>query len=174
MAVVLVLLSIAAISKGALVLFIITCMFLYIFHESYAEKGKPLPYVSNAIRSMKRLGEERISFSPFVLGMGIILTVLIFPFKPATAGLLQLAFGDTAAALVGLRYGKKKLPHSPRKSVEGFLAFFVVAFLLMLYFYSIPVSLLLALVGALIESLPAKDWDNFLIPLGVAATASFF
>jgi dolichol kinase len=167
-------LPIAALSKGILVLFIVGLAILYLVHESYAQDGGSIPLITPAIQKAKRLSERKIAQSPFLMGTGVLITVLIFPLMPAAAGLMQLAFADMAAALVGILWGRHKLPHSPQKSWEGTAAFFVMALVLMGLFYPIPVSILLALVGAVIESLPYKDWDNLFIPVGVAAIASFF
>lgn len=167
-------LPIAALSKGVLVLVIFALAVLYLSHEAYVQNGGSVPILTEAIRRAKRLGEHKIAHAPFLLGAGVLVTVLIFPLRPAAAGLLQLAFADVAAALVGMAWGSRKLPHSPHKSVEGSAAFLVISFALMLVLYPFPVSLFLAVAGAAIESLPYKDWDNFLVPCGVAAIASFF
>ena len=167
-------LPIAALSKGILVLVIFGMAILYLSHEAYVQNGGSVPVLTEAIRRAKRLREREIAHAPFLMGAGVLVTVLIFPLKPAAAGLLQLAFADMAAALVGILWGKRKLPHSPGKSWEGSIAFFVISLALMMTLYPFPVSLLLALAGAAIESLPYPDWDNFLVPCGVAALASFF
>lgn len=174
MAVVVAFIPIAALSKGIPVLIIVTCLVLYLLHESYVQKGGSVPFFTGLIRKVKRLEEKEISHAPFLMGIGVGLTVLSFPFRPAAAGLLQLAFCDMAAALVGMTWGKRPLPHSPQKSWEGSFAFFGAAFVLMLFLFPVGLSLLLAAIGATIESLPYKDWDNLLIPVGVAAVASFF
>ncbi|MBI2981727.1 MAG: hypothetical protein HYY44_05485 [Deltaproteobacteria bacterium] len=168
-------LPIAALSKGVLVLTIIGLAVLYLVHESNAADGGTLPFLTPAIQRAKRLSEKKIAQSPFMMGIGVLITVLIFPLKPAAAGLMQLAFADMAAAMIGLLLGRHPLPHSPKKTWEGTGAFFLMAFFLMpLIGYSIPAGFLLALIGATVESLPYKDWDNLFIPVGVAAIASFF
>lgn len=167
-------LPIAAISKGVLALIVMGLVLLYLAYESYTQEGGSIPIVSEGIRRAKRLGEQKIARSPFLMFAGVLVTVFLFPLKPAAAGILQLAFADMAAALVGLMWGKRKIPYSPKKSWEGFLAYALISFSLMLLFFSFWESLLLAIAGAFIESLPYKDWDNFLIPVSVAAIASFF
>ncbi len=171
---VIVFLPIAAISKGLLVLLIAGLAILYLTHESYVQDGGSVPVVTAAIRRAKRLREKKIAHSPFLMGIGVVVTVLIFPLKPAAAGLLQLAFADMAAALVGMMWGRRKIFYSQNKSWEGTAAFFVIAFFLMTLLYPVPASFVIALAGAVIESLPYKDWDNLFIPVGVAAIASFF
>ncbi len=167
---VIVFLPIAALSKGLLILILLIMAVLYLAHESYVQRGGTVPLLTDAIQRAKRLREREIARAPFLMGAGVAVTVL----QPAAAGLLQLAFADVAAALVGMTMGQRKIPYSPDKSWEGFSAFFLMALILMPFFYPFWVSLILALVGAFIESLPYKDWDNLLIPVGVAAVASFF
>lgn len=171
---VIVFLPIAAISKGLLVLILLILAVLYLAHESYVQQGGTVPILTEAIQKAKRLREREIARAPFLMWAGVVITVFVFPLKPAAAGLLQLAFADVAAALVGMKLGSRPIPYSPDKSWEGTLAFFLMALILMPFFFPFWMSLLLALTGALIESLPYKDWDNLLIPVGVAALASFF
>lgn len=171
---VIVFLPIAAVSKGLLILIIVILAVLYLVHESHVRKGGSVPIITQGIQRAKRLREKKVARAPFMMGIGVVVTIFIFPLNPASAGVLQLAFADMAAALVGLLWGRHKLPHSPEKSWEGSAGYFAVAFILMTYLYSIPASFILALTGAIIESLPYKDWDNLFIPVGVAAIASFF
>lgn len=163
---------IAAVSKGILILVIVGGLVLYLFYESYVARGGSLPLVTKLVDKIKRFKETEIAHAPFIMGAGIILTVIAFPFRPATAGFLQLAVCDMVATLAGKKWGRHPLPHAPEKTLEGSLAFFLVAALMMPFLYPLPGALLLAFVGAAIESLPYKDWDNFLIPVSVAAVAS--
>src|SRR3989338_7608165 len=110
MLVVLVFIPIAALSKGVLILIIVTGLIFYLFYESHASAWGKIPVLTELIGKLKRLGEQEITYAPFRMGAGIAITVLVFPFRPATAGLLQLAFCDMAAALVGMNWGKRKLP----------------------------------------------------------------
>lgn len=164
----------AAIAKGILVLIVVTGLILYLFHESHVRSGGHIPFFTNAIQKAKRLGEEEIAQAPFLMGAGIIVTTLVFPFRAAAVGLLQLALCDMAAALVGMIWGRHKIPYSSKKSFEGSAAYFVIGVIVTQFFFPWPASLFLALAGTLIESLPYKDWDNFLIPVVVAAMASLF
>ena len=94
--------------------------------------------------------------------------------------ILVLTFADSAAALVGVRYGRTRYAIAySNKSVEGSVAFFVVAFLCA----QIPILLLgdgspaaaLAAAGALAcvttvtEALCFDGLDNLLVPLAAFA-----
>jgi phytol kinase len=101
---------------------------------------------------------------------GVCLTFLLSggePIRYCTA-ILVLTLADAAAALVGQRYGRT------RKSVEGSLAFFSVAFIVaLLMLQALAVALLVALVTTLMEAAFEDGLDNLLVPLGALAVLSF-
>jgi dolichol kinase len=111
-----------------------------------------------------------------------ILTALFFqmPYIVA-AGVLPMAYGDSTAALVGERYGKRKYKVFTWKSIEGSVAIFCFTFLGMmlgLAYYSIffpfffiemvIASLLVALIATVIEAVSPKGADNIFVPLACA------
>ncbi len=83
------------------------------------------------------------------------------------AGILIACFSDAAAALIGRRYGKHKVHHRLRepKSIEGFLAGVIVAYVIGLIFLG-PIY---AIVGAIIffctDYFPAFTADNITNPI---------
>ena len=113
-----------------------------------------------------------------------ILTALFFhvPYVVA-AGILPMAYGDSFAALVGERYGKRRFNiFSSWKSVEGSLSVFALSFLsvfLGLAFYSLfytfsivevlVSSLSVALIALVVEAVSPKGTDNLFVPFACAA-----
>ncbi|MCK9409108.1 MAG: diacylglycerol/polyprenol kinase family protein [Bacteriovoracaceae bacterium] len=97
--------------------------------------------------------------------------VLIFPKLIVLTAIPILIISDSVAALFGRRYGKRKFL---QKSVEGSLAFFVFA-LIVIYFtpkmeYSLSeymIGAIAALVGTIVEAGSWKIDDNLSIPLSV-------
>lgn len=98
---------------------------------------------------------------------------------------LILAFGDAAAALIGVRYGRNKYESTDGvKSAEGSLTFFTVTFLvvhvplLLLTTIGRAECLLIGLIMALlVMELEAIAWnglDNLFIPLGAYALLHAF
>ncbi|MCL5271717.1 MAG: SEC59/DGK1/VTE5 family protein [bacterium] len=93
----------------------------------------------------------------------------------AVLALLYLAYGDTAASLVGRRWGRTRIG---AKSLEGTLGFMAVACLAAAVAracspeYSLTVGLIGALAAALAELLLTRLDDNLSVPLvaGVAMT----
>ncbi len=98
--------------------------------------------------------------------------------------LLILTLADPAAALVGSRYGSLQyITLEGRKSLEGSLAFFIVAFLctsgmLLLADWTVAeavpgIALTLALLLTLVEAISWRGLDNLLIPVtGIIFLAS--
>jgi phytol kinase len=91
--------------------------------------------------------------------------------------MLILTLADVAAALVGVRYGSHRYDaRDGGKSLEGSVAFFIVAFfsaLLPLQFASdmgsersLPIACVLGLATTLLEAIARRGLDNLFIPLG--------
>ena len=95
----------------------------------------------------------------------------------AAAGILSLAWGDAAAALVGRRFGRHRYTvGSSWRSIEGSLAMFVVtaiaiwaaAAVLEQPFYPVPLLLATSLLATLLEAFARRGFDNLLVPVGTA------
>lgn len=116
---------------------------------------------------------------------GTVLIAVFFNKGVVALSLLFLAFADPIASYVGIKYGKDKL--FGHKSVQGFIAAFVVCTVLCYLFlfynrvqeYILIVSLLAGLVGSLSELIPVgKLDDNFSMPvlssIGLSVLFYFF
>lgn len=82
-------------------------------------------------------------------------------------------FADAASALFGVRFGRRKLPHNPGKTIVGTLGGTAVAFLIALPLTGLPVAIASAAVFFLVDVLapvPFSASDNILNPLGLALT----
>jgi phytol kinase len=92
--------------------------------------------------------------------------------------ILTLTLADTVAAIVGRRFGRTRFPtldHRARKSAEGSLAFFVVAFLASYASLSVVASLtsvkallIAAVFGMHVTVIEAASWrglDNLSVPV---------
>ncbi len=104
---------------------------------------------------------------------GALATLYLFDLEPALAGLVILAVGDPAAAIIGKRWGRVRIG---RKSLEGTLAFIACALTAGLLFrgfwpeISVVPFAAGVLAAALVELLPLKIDDNLILP-PVAALA---
>ncbi|KAB2880934.1 hypothetical protein F9K33_02950 [bacterium] len=92
------------------------------------------------------------------------LVILVFHKEIAILCLLFLIFGDGFAAIIGKTFGRTKLFN---KTLEGTLAFLIIAVGIGFFFNYIPMSIRLtgALAAAVIELLPMRTSDNLRIPI---------
>ena len=102
-----------------------------------------------------------------------ILVILLFPKPIAIASLLILILSDTAAAFVGKGIGR--VPILGKKTLEGSIAFFVSALLIIWVYPNLDrfSGFLAALGTTVVELLPVKVDDNLTIPF-VAGAILFF
>lgn len=130
-------------------------------------------WMVHAFKPIMRTHEiHRIAGTTYLLS-GVCVIVALFPRPVVALTLLFLAFADPIASFVGIKYGKDKV--FGHKSIQGFMAAFVVCALLTAIFLSyfsimidrvIVVSLLAGLIGALAELIPiGKMDDNFTLPV---------
>lgn len=145
-------------------------------------RQKNSPLVQEVLFTVKRrsFGELLYPFSValiFYLAQADLVSYLV--------PIAVLAYGDSAAALIGERFGKNyfRLEHG-KKSLEGSLAFFATSFiasaLIMIggniaggagaaqqYLASILLSLMIACVATVIEAICFAGLDNLFVPLSV-------
>ncbi len=130
-------------------------------------------YFRRCVGFMVRSGEwGRITGATYVM-IGALLCVWLFPKPIAIAALLIESVSDSAASLIGLRYGREQFLG---KSLAGSTAFFLTA--LAILWAALPeargVAFIAALVATATEALPAFRWgmfelnDNVLVPLMTA------
>ena len=115
---------------------------------------------------------KRLNGASYVL-ISATLCVMVFPKVIAVSCFLILIISDLMAALVGRRFGKHRIFG---KSLEGSLAFFFSAVLIILATPKIEyrlgeylIGVVASAIGTLIEALPWEIDDNLTIPLLVGA-----
>ena len=97
----------------------------------------------------------------YVVG-ALLLALSLGSADEIAAAIVALAAGDSAATIFGV-LGRNPLPHNPRKTVEGSVAFFVFTLPACLFVGWIGVEL--AALTAVVESLDTPVDDNLLIPI---------
>ncbi|MEM2094524.1 MAG: SEC59/DGK1/VTE5 family protein [Candidatus Bathyarchaeia archaeon] len=109
---------------------------------------------------------------------------LFFASKPhiIAAGILPMAYGDSAASIIGERFGKMKFKFLSYKSLEGSVAMFLASFLslsvgmvifsslLNMQVYDWLAILTTALSATLVELLSPHGSDDLFVPLASALT----
>lgn len=150
----------------------IACI-LYLLEQiriSYPEIGQKLKWINEFFLR----AEEQVKESAAVpYALAVLLTIITFPKEVALIAIFTLALGDPLSAITGITFGKHKIISG--KSLEGSLAFFSVAFLVVFLVLSIStgygstrilgVSLMIGLLGSLVEMIPSRLDDNLTIPL---------
>ena len=107
-----------------------------------------------------------IFFPVALLAVSILYSFSLISAETAISSILVMGAGDSAAALIGTRYGRHQLFS---KSIEGFTAMFAVSFIVLLAFSSLPweESFLIAFVAAAAEVLAPHGLDNLTVPFAV-------
>lgn len=103
---------------------------------------------------------------------GAIISFALFDKNIAITALLMTTFGDMAAAIFGIAFGKHWIKGLKDRAWEGVIAQFVVDLLIaMLILKSIPISIAMALVATIAETTITKIDDNLSIPFFSGAVA---
>jgi dolichol kinase len=159
---------VAALTSKNLVLAVLCVITItYVLGELLRLKGHSLPFITPFTLRMSR-PEERRSFiiRPAYLAIGIILALVLYPSAIAYASICIGAIGDSTAAIVGERFGQRRIVR--RKTVEGFAAGLTASFLLASFLVSPVIALLGAVGGMVMELLDVPD-DNLTMPIVAGA-----
>jgi HAD superfamily phosphoserine phosphatase-like hydrolase len=103
--------------------------------------------------------------APIHFALGIAISLLIFPEPIRYVAITVLTLGDGGAHILGMKFGKTKLPFNKGKNIEGTIFGFILAFLGAMIFIDPARALIAAAVGMLVEGIPSPINDNLTIPL---------
>ncbi len=145
----------------------------------------PWSFLRERLRGLSELTEEGHHTGLILYSISFSLLALLYAPMPyvIASGVLPMAYGDSAAALVGQRMGRRKYRLVTEKSLEGSLAMFIASFLILfisgLYFsnfYSFSVGgkllpfLAVSVVVTVVEAVSPRGLDNIGVPLAGALT----
>jgi HAD superfamily phosphoserine phosphatase-like hydrolase len=152
-------------------LLILIIMLLYVMSELARMERRDLPILSFITFNAATQSElYEFATAPIFFALGILLTLLLFPFPASSPAIAIFALGDSTASIFGRIYGQKTLPFNKGKTLEGSLIGFFFAFLAGAFFTSPLKSLVGAVVAMMIECLPLPVNDNLITPLITGAT----
>lgn len=142
-----------------LTLFLITGSVIIILMQRH----RKIPFADWFMKEFERENVRFPGYGAFWYVVGTLLLALsLNNANEIAAGIVTLAAGDAAATIFGIR-GRHPLPYNRHKTAEGSVAFFI---------FSLPAfvvvgwtGILLAVLAAVVESLPAPVDDNLLIPV---------
>lgn len=147
-----------------------------------ASPYSPFENISKRLKGLSDTTGEGHHLGLVFYAVSYTLLAIFFASKPyvMAAGILPMAYGDTAASMIGERYGRRKYKFIADKSVEGSLAMFLASFLSFtigliffsaLYPFSVFENILPALaVAALVEGVSPMGFDNLTVPAFGALT----
>ena len=140
---------------------------IYSWSEYQRLTGRYVPVLSDIKEKAFRTRDvDHFAKAPVTLALGAMGALALYPMPAAAIAIYALAFGDTAACLVGKSFGRTQIPCTD-KTWAGSAACFATVFMLAFHATgcSITKTAVVALAATLTELLPIKDYDNLLIPL---------
>jgi len=162
----------AALDRSYTALLLMGGILVYSWAEGLRFMGFSTPFISGVTRAVLRKQEQdHFALGPVTLGLGALLALILFPPRVAAVAVYALAFGDSAATLVGRFLGHLRPAFMAGKSLEGSLSCFAASALaayLVLSDWRIAAGAGLA--SMLAEALPFGDFDNLAIPLASGIT----
>ena len=122
-------------------------------------------FLDSMLRSHEQ--EGKLTGATWVM-IGAVISIILFSKPVAIIALIFMSIGDTAAGLIGQRYGKHKIWN---KSWEGFFGGLFVCIIIGMNYSLLPITISLsgAVAAMVMEILPIPLDDNFKIPLGSGA-----
>jgi dolichol kinase len=161
----------ASLNLGMTVGMLASGILFYAACESLRIGGYQVPIISEVTtRAARRRDGNRFILGPVTLGLGALLSLLLYPNPAASIAIYALAFGDGLSSLVGKTFGSVRLPFTGGKSLEGSLACMAAVFVAS---YAVtgdaPRSFAISIAATLIEAAPTKDFDNIILPVFVGA-----
>ena len=146
----------------------------YIFAEKARREGLSIIFISElTVIASRDQDRDRFVLGPVTLGIGAMLALLLYPGEASVIAIYALAFGDSAASLVGKTVGGIRIPFTKAKTLAGSIACFVTVLALAYRLTGrLSIALVIAAASALFEAMPATDMDNIIIPIGTGFVAS--
>jgi phytol kinase len=144
-------------------------LLIFLLAENSRLSGHKVPFITDLteIASRKR-DEGHLVMGPVTLALGAMFSLFLFPLHIASLAIFILAFADGFSSVMGKIFGRITIPFTGGKTVIGSLTAFCAIFIIMvLHGASLPVILLVAGSGTLIEALPLEDLDNLVLPVGI-------
>ncbi|MDC7126343.1 MAG: phosphatidate cytidylyltransferase [Spirochaetales bacterium] len=148
--------------------FLVAAIVVYSVCEAMRLNGRRVLLISGITDAASRTRDKgHFVLGPVALAVGTLLALMLYPSTAAAVGIYALAFGDSAASIVGKFFGRIKYPEIlGKKTLEGTLACFVAVFIVTFAIGAdIKAAFIIAAIAAVTELVPIKDLDNLLIPV---------
>jgi dolichol kinase len=161
--------GIAAINRTAAIAFLVIGTSSYILMEYLRLCGIKTPIISSLTSMASRPKDiGQFVMGPVTMGLGALLALVLFAPSIAAIAIYALAFGDSASALAGKLFGKRRPALLFGKSIEGSVVCFAAVFWsAQAVSGSMYIALAAAFSATAAEALPLGDYDNLAIPVTV-------
>jgi dolichol kinase len=147
----------------------------YVFAERLRIEGRTVFVISDlTIIASRQQDRGRFVLGPVTLGVGAMLSLLLYPSTAAAIAIYALAFGDGFASLAGKLFRSPAIPFTRNKTVAGTLACFVAVFLGTWKLTGRPaIAFYVAAAATMLELIPIRDFDNLILPVGTGFVAAY-
>ena len=168
--------ALAALNRSHTALLLMTGILFYTWAEGMRFLGFSMPFISSVTSAVLRKREKgNFASAPVTLGLGALLSLLVFPPPVAAVAIYALAFGDSVSSLVGQFLGRLRPGFLRGKSIEGFSACLVVSSAAGYFvFGEWKAALAAGFAAALTDALPLREFDNIALPLAAGLSALAF
>lgn len=91
----------------------------YTAAEAMRLTGIRVAVVSGLTVAAARPGDTGFVLGPVTLGLGAMLALLLYPLPASAIAIYALAFGDSAASVIGMAFAGRRMPLNRNKTVPG-------------------------------------------------------
>ena len=116
-------------------------------------------HIEKEIDSLAREEEKKRIAAHIYFTAAALIVLYFFPAEIAIGAITVATLGDAMAAIIGKPFGKHRFKNG--KSLEGSLAFFITALLILVPLIDLPHGIVGALAGTLVEFHGLPPDDNF-------------
>lgn len=134
--------------------------------ETFKVISRGFEMVDRKIREITRAEEEVCIGAHLYFAIAALINVLLFPMQIAISTIIVATISDALAAIVGKSLGRHRFKNG--KSIEGSAAFFLSALLVFYFFVPLPLAIVGAIAGTVVEFFNVPPNDNFSNQLGMA------
>jgi dolichol kinase len=141
----------------------------YTYTEMERSRGRSIPFITGITTAAARHEDlsGKIILGPITLGIGAMVSLLLYPQTASIIAIYALAFGDSISSIIGRAIGRIHIGPWRHKTLEGSLACFLVVWTIAFRMSgSASGSCFIALIATLLEAVPVKDLDNIIMPMG--------
>jgi len=128
--------------------------------------GKGIELIESHIEDITRPHERERVAAHIYFAAASFIVVYFFPPEVAVGAITVATLGDALAAIIGKSFGKHRFSNG--KSLEGSIAYFLTALLILVFLVGFVPALVGALVGTVVEFYNVPPDDNFSNQLAVA------